>query len=197
MEDTETASDLLLRSLSQANDLIGSFKQVSVDQASAQRRRFDLRLVVEEVVATLSPMLKKTPFKLVLSLADRIEMDSFPGSLGQVITNLVTNSLTHAFEGKEQGTMHLKTWRRGPQHVGVEFVDDGVGIPESDRKRVFDPFFTTKLGRGGSGLGLHIVYNLVTHVLGGEVGVTSRTGEGTRFEFVLPVKAPAGEERAA
>lgn len=194
MEDTETASDLLLRSLSQANDLISSFKQVAVDQASAQRRRFDLRLVVEEVVATLSPMVKKTPFKLELNLADKIEMDSYPGSIGQVITNLVTNSMTHAFEGRGQGTMHLRTWRRSPRQAGIEFIDDGVGIPESDLKRVFDPFFTTKLGRGGSGLGLHIVYNLVTHVLGGRVGVTSRPGEGTRFEFILPMKAPAGEE---
>lgn len=193
MEDAGTACELLLRSLSQANDLISSFKQVAVDQASAQRRRFDLRLVVEEVAATLAPMLKITPFKLELELADNVVMDSFPGSIGQVITNLVTNSLAHAFEGRERGVMHLRTWRRGLHMVEMVFADDGAGIPENDMKRVFDPFFTTKLGRGGSGLGLHIVYNLVTRVLGGKIQAASQLDMGTRFQISLPMKAPDKE----
>lgn len=169
---------------------------MAVDQASAQRRRFDLRLVVEEVATTLAPMLKKTPFKLELELADNVVMDSYPGSIGQVITNLVTNSLAHAFEGREAGSMRLKTRRRGLHGVELVFTDDGVGIPEDDMKRVFDPFFTTKLGRGGSGLGLHIVYNLVTRVLGGRIEASSQTGSGTRFQVSLPMKAPdqAGRE---
>ncbi|MBI4987595.1 MAG: PAS domain S-box protein [Rhodocyclales bacterium] len=197
LEDANTASELLLRSLTQANDLVSSFKQVAVDQASAQRRRFDLKVVAEEVAATLSPMLKKTPFKLELELADNITMDSYPGSIGQVITNLVTNSLAHAFEGREGGVMHLRTRRRGPHLVEMAFADDGVGISASDMKRVFDPFFTTKLGRGGSGLGLHIVYNLVTRVLGGRIQAASHPGSGTRFQISLPVKAPAKGEPEA
>lgn len=195
LEDARTASELLLRSLTQANELVGSFKQVAVDQASAQRRRFDLRLVVEEVATTLAPMLRKTPFKLELELADNVVMDSYPGPVGQVITNLVTNSLAHAFEGREAGVMHLKAARRGLHGVEMVFTDDGVGIPESDMKRVFDPFFTTKLGRGGSGLGLHIVYNLVTRVLGGRIQATSKVGAGTRFQIILPMKAPDRAER--
>lgn len=195
LEDTRTASELLLRSLTQASNLISSFKQVAVDQASAQRRRFDLKLVVEEVTATLAPMLKKTPFELELELADNVIMDSYPGSIGQVITNLVTNSLAHAFENRECGVMHLRTWQRGLHLVEMVFTDDGVGIPESDMKRVFDPFFTTKLGRGGSGLGLHIVYNLVTRVLGGRIQATSQPGVGTRFQISLPMKAPDRAER--
>jgi len=195
LEDTRTGSDLLLRNLMQASDLIVSFKQVAVDQASAQRRRFGLRQVVEEVAATLAPMLKKTPFKLELELADNVVMDSFPGSIGQVITNLVTNALAHAFEDREYGVMHIKTWRRGLHGVEMVFTDDGVGIPEADMKRVFDPFFTTKLGRGGSGLGLHIVYSLVTRVLGGRIQVTSQPGLGTRFQISLPMKAPDRAER--
>ncbi len=194
-EDARTACELLLRSLSQANDLVSSFKQVAVDQASAQRRRFDLRLVVEEVSVTLAPMLKKTPFKLELDLADNVVMDSYPGSIGQVITNLVTNSLAHAFEGREQGLMQIKTWRRGLHMVEMTFTDDGAGISESDMKRVFDPFFTTRLGRGGSGLGLHIVYNLVTRVLGGRIQASSQLGVGTRFHVSLPMKAPDKAER--
>lgn len=195
LADAITASDLLLRSLSQANELVGSFKQVAVDQASAQRRRFDLRLVVEEVAATLSPMLKKTPFKLELDLVDNIVMDSFPGSIGQVITNLVTNSIAHAFEQRERGVMQLKTWRRGLHMVEMAFTDDGKGISEADMKRVFDPFFTTRLGRGGSGLGLYIAYSLVTRVLGGRIQATSQLGVGTRFQITLPMKAPDKGER--
>lgn len=194
LDDARTASDLLLRSLSQANDLVSSFKQVAVDQASAQRRRFDLRLVAEEVAVTLAPMLRKTPFKLDLDLADNVVMDSYPGSIGQVITNLVTNALAHAFENRDHGLMQLKTWRRGLHMVEMTFTDDGAGIPESDMKRVFDPFFTTRLGRGGSGLGLHIVYNLVTRVLGGRIQATSQVGVGTRFQISLPMKAPDAAE---
>jgi signal transduction histidine kinase len=134
---------------------------------------------------------------LELELADNVVMDSFPGSIGQVITNLVTNSLAHAFEGRECGVMHIKAWRRGLHGVEMIFTDDGVGIPETDMKRVFDPFFTTKLGRGGSGLGLHIVYSLVTHVLGGRIQATSQPGIGTRFQISLPMKAPERAEREA
>jgi len=188
--DARTASDLLLRSLSQASDLLGSFKQVAVDQTSAQRRRFDLRLVVEEVVATLAPMINKTPFKLELEVADNVVMDSYPGPIGQVITNLVTNSLAHAFENRQNGLMQLKASRRGLHRVEMVFTDDGAGIAEADMAKVFDPFFTTKLGRGGSGLGLHIVYSLVTRVLGGRIRTTSHPGLGTRFEISLPMKAP-------
>lgn len=195
--DARTACELLLRSLTQANELISSFKQVAVDQASAQRRRFDLKVVLEEVAATLAPMIKKTPFKLEMALADTLAMDSYPGSLGQVITNLVTNSIAHAFENRESGVMHLKTRRRGQHLVEIVFSDDGVGIAESDMKRVFDPFFTTKLGRGGSGLGLHIVYSLVTRVLGGTIRAASQPGHGTRFEISLPLLAPESGESAA
>ena len=91
--------------------------------------------------------------------------------------------------------MHIKAWRRGLHGVEMIFTDDGAGIPETDMKRVFDPFFTTKLGRGGSGLGLHIVYNLVTRVLGGRIQVTSQPGLGTRFQISLPMKAPDRADR--
>jgi signal transduction histidine kinase len=93
--------------------------------------------------------------------------------------------------------MHIKVWRRGLHGVEMIFTDDGVGIPETDMKRVFDPFFTTKLGRGGSGLGLHIVYSLVTRVLGGKIQATSQPGIGTRFQISLPMKAPDRAEREA
>jgi PAS domain S-box-containing protein len=197
VDNARTAADLLLSSLSQANELVSSFKQVAVDQASSQRRRFDLKLVIEEVTATLTPIIKKTPFRLHLELAGKVAMDSYPGPVGQVVTNLVMNSLTHAFEGRETGNMTLAARKRGQRQVEIVYADDGVGITGSDMQRIFDPFFTTKLGRGGSGLGLHIVYNLVTRVLGGRIKASSEVGGGTRFEITLPLKAPAaGEDEA-
>lgn len=195
VDEAREATELLMRSLSQANELVSSFKQVAVDQTSAQRRRFDLRLVLEEVLATLAPMLKRTAFKLEAEIADNVVMDSFPGPLGQVVTNLVTNSLTHGFEGRDKGEMRLVAVQRGVHFVEISFADDGIGISQSDMKRIFDPFFTTKLGRGGSGLGLNIAYNLVTRVLGGRIRATSRHGSGTRFDITLPLVAPGAEER--
>lgn len=189
LESARTATELMLRSLAQANELVSSFKQVAVDQASAQRRRFELRLVVEEVTTTLAPMLKKTPFKFELDIADNLVMDSYPGPLGQVITNLVTNALAHGFEGREQGRMVLSARRCGQAEIELVFSDDGIGIGEADLKRIFDPFFTTKLGRGGSGLGLHIVYNIVTRILGGKIKVGSESG-GACFTLTLPLAAP-------
>lgn len=149
------------------------------------------------MTATLTPIIKKTPFRLHLELAGKVAMDSYPGPIGQVVTNLVMNSLTHAFEGRETGNMTLAARKRGQRQVEIVYADDGVGISGSDMQRIFDPFFTTKLGRGGSGLGLHIVYNLVTRVLGGRIKASSEVGGGTRFEITLPLKAPAaGEDEA-
>jgi PAS domain S-box-containing protein len=192
-----TASELLMRSLSQANDLVSSFKQVAVDQTSAQRRRYDLKLVVEEVMATLAPILKPTPFKFELDISDKLVMDGFPGPLGQVITNLVTNSLAHGFEGRQQGLIRVAGKRSGKGSIELIFSDDGAGIPEADLKHIFNPFFTTKLGRGGSGLGLHIVYNIVTRTLGGRIHVSSQPGAGTSFRLLLPVVAPESGAREA
>jgi len=168
---------------------------VAVDQTSDQRRHFDLREVVGEVLTTLSPTIRKTPFSVSSDIPEGIVMDSFPGPLGQIVTNFVTNALLHAFEGRIAGTVILRATQISEDEVRMSVSDDGNGIPEADRRRIFDPFFTTKLGRGGSGLGLHIVYSLVTRVLGGRIQATSQPGLGTRFQISLPMKAPDRAER--
>ncbi|MFZ6648134.1 PAS domain S-box protein [Undibacterium sp. TJN25] len=190
LQSATTGTALLMRTLNVARELISSFKQVAVDQSSSQRRRFDLEKVLEEVIATLSPMYKKGPFLLATELSPGIMMDSFPGPLGQIITNFMTNALAHAFEGRNSGEMRLASRLRDDGYAEIIFSDNGAGIPEADQRRVFDPFFTTKLGQGGSGLGMNIVYNLVTGVLGGEIRLDSRVGEGTRFTLRLPLSAP-------
>ncbi len=190
LDDASTGTALLMRSLGNARELISSFKQVAVDQSSDQRRRFNLSQTIEEVVVTLAPMFKKTPYSLVLDLSPGIELDSYPGPLGQIITNLVGNALSHAFEGRATGTMRLRTRKLDGIQVEIIFSDDGIGIPEANQHRVFDPFFTTKLGQGGSGLGMNIVYNLVTTVLGGDIRLQSRIDDGTSMILHIPLSAP-------
>ena len=184
------SSELILRNLNQARQLMGSFKQVAMDQSSAQRRQFDLRETVEELLDTARPMYKKTPYALHCDLAPGLYMDSYPGPLGQILTNFIANALLHAFEGCPSGAMHLSAAAQGDTHVTITFRDDGRGISPAHLSRLFDPFFTTKLGKGGNGLGLNIVYNLVTQVLGGKINVTSQEGEGTMFTLMLPRCAP-------
>lgn len=191
LDDANAGTALLLRSLHTAHELISGFKQVAVDQTSALRRRFDLAHTVEEVLVTLMPMIRKTPYTLALELESGIQLDSYPGPLGQIITNLIANALAHAFEGRSTGTMKLIAKKLGSTRAEIIFIDDGVGIPDAHRNRVFDPFFTTKFGQGGSGLGLHIVYNLVTAILGGSIDLRSQPGQGTAMVLRLPLSAPS------
>ena len=195
------AAALVEKNSHRAADLIGNFKQVAVDQTSMRRRSFDLRQALDEVLSTLQPKLKHTQHRLEVAVERGIVLDSFPGPLEQIVTNLVTNSLLHGFEGIEAGLIRIEGAPTGDERVALSYADDGVGIPETLGKRVFDPFFTTKLGGGGSGLGLYIVFNLVTAVLGGTITLSSSPGQGARFDMLLPRVAPqtatTGEESCA
>ena len=190
-------TEILMRALGRANDLISSFKRVAVDQSSDQRRSFDVQTTLREVCLTLEPMYKNTPYRLTVELPDGITMDSFPGALGQLITNFVSNALQHGFEGRSLGTMQLRAQAMGDQELVLHFIDDGIGMTEDTRKRVFDPFFTTKLGQGGSGLGMNIVYNIVHEVMGGSIEIASVPGAGTHITVILPRIAPQAAAHSA
>ena len=191
------ATSLLERNLLQANDLIGHFKQVAVDQTSAQRRRFDLAATIGEIVATLQPQYRKTPHRLRIDIPDGIVMDSFPGPLGQVITNLATNALVHGFAQAEAGLLEIEVSQPRNGRLTMTVSDNGCGIAAEHLPRIFDPFFTTRLGQGGSGLGLHIVYSIATRVLGGRIEARSTPGTGTTFVLELPLQAPDTQSAAA
>ena len=190
LASTGEGADILMRGLRHAADLVSSFKQVAVDQTSANRRRFNLKDTVDEILLTLRPSIRKTGHQVESRMAPDIGMESYPGPLGQVLSNLVNNALLHAFEGRVHGMLTIGAQRQGADRVVLTVRDDGVGIPPGHLSRVFDPFFTTRLGRGGSGLGLNIVYNLVHDVLGGRIEVDSVPGQGACFTLVLPVVGP-------
>ena len=188
-----------MRSLQQAADLVGSFRQVSVDQASAQRRRFDLARACHEIVATLMNKVRIAGHTLVLDVPDGIWMDSYPGPLGQVLINFVNNALLHAFDepGAGGGTMRLSAELLDQHWVRIAFADNGRGIPPEHLARVFDPFFTTRMGQGGTGLGLNIAHTIVTSLLKGSIRVDSTPGKGTVFTLELPLRAAEARSVAA
>ena len=183
------STKLLMRGLQQSAHLVGDFKQVAVDQSSAQRRRFGLLVVLQELSALLHSSLKKTPYTLELDIPDNIQLDSYPGLLGQVFTNLVNNAVAHGLDGMSEGHMCCSATLSG-DYVLIHFKDNGKGIPPEIINRIFEPFFTTKFGQGGSGLGLSITFNIVTNVLGGTIHPSSTVGQGTCFEIKLPLIAP-------
>lgn len=184
-----TGGQLLVSNLERARTLLQNFKQVSADQASEQRRMFDLAEVVAEVVASLSPSLKNTPHTIVQHIGPGIVMDSLPGPLGQVVINLINNAYLHAFEGRTNGVLDISA-ERNPHSVYLRFSDNGLGMSPSVQLHLFDPFFSTKVGKGGTGLGMSIVDSLVRKTLGGSVQVESTVGKGTTFELHLPLVAP-------
>ena len=188
MAASREASELIVRSLHNAAELVSSFRQVSVDQASAQRRRFDLAQACHEITATLMNTVRLAGHRLVLDVPPGIVMDGFPGSLGQVLINFVNNAMLHAFEAPG-GTMAIGAVAHDAM-VTITFRDDGRGIDAAHLGRIFDPFFTTRMGQGGTGLGLNIVYNIVTTLLGGTIRVDSTPGAGTVFVLELPLRAP-------
>lgn len=184
------AAALIERNAQRAAELISNFKQVAVDTASTRRRSFNLRRTVEEVLSTLRPQLKHTPHQIILDMPDTLNLESYPGPLEQILTNLVTNSVAHAFTHTAAGEIRISAQPGAQGLIELVFEDNGSGIPPSLRKRVFDPFFTTRLGQGGSGLGLYIVYSLVHGVLGGRLTLATAASGGARFEIELPCVAP-------
>ena len=189
LEGGRDAANQLVANLQRAGELVQSFKQVAVDRSHADRRPFDLRESTDQIVASLRPVLKKSQITLIVDVPAGIMMDSYPGSYGQVLTNLFLNSVVHAFPDGRAGSVIVEA-RQVRDDVDIFVSDDGVGMSEEIQRRAFDPFFTTRRNEGGTGLGLHIIFNLVTQQLGGRLAFESRLGWGTRFRITLPRVAP-------
>ena len=178
---------LMQRAAARAATLIQNFKQVAVDQTTDQLREFDLARQMQEVLSVIAPEISKTPIKLLTDLSPGVAMHTYPGPLGQVITNLVVNAVRHGFDSSRAGTITVTSLLQGEQ-VKILVTDTGQGIPLENLGKIFDPFFTTKLGYGGTGLGLHICHNIVYGPLRGSMAVASTVGEGTTFTLWIPRK---------
>ena len=181
--------ELILSNAQRAAHLVQSFKQVAVDQTSEARRSFDLAEYLDEVIESLQPTFKRRPVQVRNDCPPGIPMDGYPGALAQVVTNLLVNTLTHAFAAEDSGLIRLSAERLDGE-VRLCFEDNGQGIATEHLGHIFEPFFTTRRGSGGSGLGLHLVYNLVNKRMGGQIAVSSTPGQGTHFTLTLPLHAP-------
>nr|WP_275901663.1 HAMP domain-containing sensor histidine kinase [Paenibacillus sp. SYP-B3998] len=171
--------------LDRASSLIRSFKQISVDQSVEVKRSFHLHEYLKGIIVSLKPTLKKTRLRVHVYCEDHLVLYSYPGALSQIITNLVMNSLNHAYAPEEEGNLHLCVADHGDR-ITLAYTDDGKGMNQEVLDQIFDPFFTTCRGKGGTGLGMNIVYNLVTQSLGGTIRCSSSLGKGSLFQIEIP-----------
>ena len=185
---------IIYRNLERAASLIRSFKQVAVDQSNENRRQFNMLQLMNEVLLSLRPNLKKTQHLVELQCDPTLEIDSKPGPVNQILINLIMNSLIHAFEHIEKGQISIKV-KVVQSRCFIHYSDNGAGVPEHIKKRIFDPFVTTKRGEGGSGLGMHLVYNLVTQALNGKISLESSLGHGVDIQIDFPVVVKASAEQ--
>jgi signal transduction histidine kinase len=186
VRSSRDASQQLVANLHRAGELIQSFKQVAVDRSHAERRQFALSEATDQIIASLRPVLKRAPIELTVDVPEGLIIDGYPGSYGQILTNLFLNAVNHAFADGRSGTISIAARPRGHDDVEINFADNGAGMTPDVQRQAFDPFFTTRRNEGGTGLGLHIVYNLVTQQLGGRMMLESRLGQGTTFRIMMP-----------
>jgi signal transduction histidine kinase len=186
VRSSRDASQQLVANLHRAGELIQSFKQVAVDRSHAERRQFSLDEATDQIIASLRPVLKKAPISLSVDVPAGLVVDGFPGSYGQILTNLFLNAANHAFSDGRSGAITISAKPRGNDDIEIIFADNGAGMTPDVQRQAFDPFFTTRRNEGGTGLGLHIVYNLVTQQLGGRMMLESRLGQGTTFRIIMP-----------
>jgi signal transduction histidine kinase len=181
--------DLVLRNLGRADQLVKSFKQIAIDQSSEAPRRFDVAEYFSEVLTSLQPMLKRTRIEVEVACPPGLEITTYAGAIYQLLMNLVVNSVTHAFDPDEAGRIVIEVDAGTPGEIELRYRDDGRGMTPDVCARVFDPFFTTRRGSGGTGLGMHICYNLVTQLLRGTIRCDSTLGDGVRFWIRFPLSA--------
>jgi signal transduction histidine kinase len=185
LQTVEEVSNSILINMERAAELVSSFKQVAVDQSSENRRQFNLKEYIDEILLSLRPRYKKTEHTIEVLCEADIELNSFPGAFSQILNNLIMNSLVHGFQQIEKGTITVNISRQGKNILFV-YRDNGRGMVSEEREKVFDPFYTTMRGKGGTGLGMSIVFNLITQTLKGSIECESSPGRGVVFTMTFP-----------
>ena len=189
LSESQENLNIIYRNLNRAAELISSFKQVAVDQGSESVRTFCVSQLINEILLSLKPRLKKHRHNINVKCDPTLIVETKAGPINQILINLIINSVVHGFEDVDNGTIDIEADLISVQTLKIVYRDNGQGIPAEIRKRIFDPFVTTKRGQGGSGLGMHLVYNLVTQALNGSISVSSEEGHGVEFIIVFPVES--------
>lgn len=195
LNDTTEASQIILKNLERASALVQSFKKVAVNQNVESVDHFDLHSYLNDVILSLKPQLKQTKLEVVNAVPEGLSMYSLPSALSQIFINFISNSIRYGYEPGQVGRLEIKAEPLGADKIRLTYSDDGKGIPPENVKRIFEPFFTTGREKGGTGLGLNIVYNLVRQKLQGDINVTSELGKGTTFVLDLPLKLEETQEK--
>ncbi len=188
LETAEESIKIVMQSLEQAAKLIRSFKQISVDQNIDDMRQINISEYIYDIIRTFHNQLKKTRIKVEIDCPDHLLINTYPGSISQIMNNLLSNTLKHAFSPHESGRIFIQIRLDNDQFLHILFADNGKGMDDEIKKQAFDPFVTTSRDRGGSGLGLNIVYNLVVHRFKGEIKLESEKGKGSKFIIVFHVE---------
>ncbi|MEC8231031.1 MAG: ATP-binding protein [Pseudomonadota bacterium] len=187
LDESNENLNIIYRNLNRAAELISSFKQVAVDQTSESSRSFCVAQLVNEILLSLQPRLKKLKHNINVDCDPTLSVETKAGPINQILINLIMNSVIHGFENIEEGAIDIRAEMVSNNKLKLVYTDNGKGISPEIRKRIFDPFVTTKRGQGGSGLGMHLVYNLVTQALNGSISITSEEGKGVEFVIIFPV----------
>jgi len=185
-EDSREGAEMILMNLDRASNLIRSFKMVAADQISENRRAFSVKAYIEEILLSLRAILKQTSIRVEVVCDGDLVIESYPGAFSQILTNLIINSLTHGFDPDQSGAIRIEACCTGG-NLELRHADNGKGMSAEICDRIFEPFFTTARSQGSTGLGLHIVFNIVTRTLGGAITCESAPGQGTVFIMTIPV----------
>ena len=188
LTSSSESMELIEKNLKRAAELMRTFKNVAVSQSVEEVSRFKIAPHIREVLLTLNPQMRHTEIAIEIDVEDSIEVTSFAGAYYQLLSNLILNSVRHAFPDKK-GTISISV-RKDHAAIYLDYADDGEGMDSDTLNKIFDPFFTTKRGSGGTGLGMYMIYNIVTQLLGGSIKANSSQGEGTQFEIILPSELP-------
>ena len=185
LEESTLLAHQINKNLERTAHLISSFKQVAVDQTSEKKRKFEIKHYLTDVIFSLNNIIKKTNLEIKVTSDEPIFITSYPGAYSQIITNLIINSINHAYDNKEKGLITISI-SKNEKNIILLYRDDGKGIQKEHLNHIFDPFFTTKRDKGGTGLGLNIIYNIITSQLEGSISCSSQIEKGAEFLITLP-----------
>ncbi|RHW76357.1 GAF domain-containing sensor histidine kinase [Colwellia sp. RSH04] len=186
LEDVEEACHIIEANTQRAAQLINSFKEIAVDQSSESTREINLKDYIDEILLSMRPILKKLPYHVVIQCPEHLYLHTIPGAISQILTNLINNSILHGLDETEQGVIRIIV-ESSQESVLIRYEDNGKGLNEKEKEMLFEPFYTTKRSKGGSGLGTHLIYNLITSTLHGRVTVQSEQNKGLRYDITIPL----------